>query len=47
MLTPKTPPLLSIGGQTFTLDQIKKVVRAGTTETTTPTPTPTTTGKTK
>ncbi|NVN84977.1 MAG: flagellar biosynthesis protein FlgD [Rhodopseudomonas sp.] len=27
----KTPPLLSIGGQTFTLDQVKKVVRAGTT----------------
>ena len=27
----KTPPLLSIGGQTFTLDQIKRVVRAGTT----------------
>jgi flagellar basal-body rod modification protein FlgD len=26
----KTPPVLSIGGQTFTLDQVKKVVRAGT-----------------
>jgi flagellar basal-body rod modification protein FlgD len=26
----KSPPLLSIGGQTFTLDQVKKVVRAGT-----------------
>ncbi|KIZ33568.1 MULTISPECIES: flagellar hook capping FlgD N-terminal domain-containing protein [Rhodopseudomonas] len=25
-----TPPKLSIGGQTFTLDQVKKVVRAGT-----------------
>ena len=27
----KNPPVLSIGGQTFTLDQIKRVVRAGTT----------------
>jgi flagellar basal-body rod modification protein FlgD len=27
----QTPPLLSIGGQTFTLDQVKKVIRTGTT----------------
>jgi flagellar basal-body rod modification protein FlgD len=26
----KTPPVLTIGGQTFTLDQVKKVIRAGT-----------------
>ena len=26
----KTPPDLSIGGQTFTLDKIKRVVRPGT-----------------
>jgi flagellar basal-body rod modification protein FlgD len=25
----QTPPLLSIGGQTFTLDKIKRVVRPG------------------
>jgi flagellar basal-body rod modification protein FlgD len=25
-----TPPNLSIGGQTFTLDKIKRVVRSGT-----------------
>jgi flagellar basal-body rod modification protein FlgD len=30
----QTPPLLSIGGQTFTLDQIKKVVKAGSSSTT-------------
>jgi flagellar basal-body rod modification protein FlgD len=30
----QSPPLLSIGGQTFTLEQIKKVVRSGTTSTT-------------
>jgi flagellar basal-body rod modification protein FlgD len=27
----QTPPLLSIGSQTFTLDQVKRVIRAGTT----------------
>ena len=26
----KTPPMLSIGGQNFTLDKIKRVVRSGT-----------------